>query len=345
MAKTERKINLVRIAHVYYRHKEWEKAHQFLLDFGFEELNQTDDKIYYRGYGREPFVYCLIKSDKEEFGGAGFVVESEDDLNYAAKVLPDATGPYELDAPGGGKCVTFKEPVDGFEWHLVYGQTPAPDERVLPQLSFNFPTDKHRPKAQFQRFEKKPAPVHKLGHFGLCVTNFNKAYEFYHTHFNFIDSELNHNEKGENVTVFMRLDRGKEAVDHHTFFFFEGPRAPHVHHSSFETHDFDTQVLGHDWLRHKGYENCWGVGRHIMGSQIFDYWYARCGYCTGMDPLTSLVGLILLGLFWSTTWTVICWTASTQRTSRQLGRTLCTCGVSVLNCLLKEISSDSACHY
>lgn len=273
MAKTERKINLVRIAHVYYRHKEWEKAHQFLLDFGFEELNQTDDKIYYRGYGREPFVYCLIKSDKEEFGGAGFVVESEDDLNYAAKVLPDATGPYELDAPGGGKCVTFKEPVDGFEWHLVYGQTPAPDERVLPQLSFNFPTDKHRPKAQFQRFEKKPAPVHKLGHFGLCVTNFNKAYEFYHTHFNFIDSELNHNEKGENVTVFMRLDRGKEAVDHHTFFFFEGPRAPHVHHSSFETHDFDTQVLGHDWLRHKGYENCWGVGRHIMGSQIFDYWF------------------------------------------------------------------------
>lgn len=46
-----------------------------------------------------------------------------------------------------------------------------------------------------------------------------------------------------------------------------------MHHSSFETHDFDAQVLGHDWLRHKGYENCWGVGRHIMGSQIFDYWF------------------------------------------------------------------------
>lgn len=72
--------------------------------------------------------------------------------------------------------------------------------------------------------------------------------------------------------VFSRLDRGDELVDHHCFFFFEGPKA-HIHHSSFETHDFDTQVLGHDWLRHKGYENLWGVGRHIMGSQIFDYWY------------------------------------------------------------------------
>jgi hypothetical protein len=71
--------------------------------------------------------------------------------------------------------------------------------------------------------------------------------------------------------TFCRLDRGEELVDHHCFFFFGGPKF-HVHHSSFETHDFDTQVLGHDWLRHKGYELSWGVGRHIMGSQIFDYW-------------------------------------------------------------------------
>lgn len=66
-------------------------------------------------------------------------------------------------------------------------------------------------------------------------------------------------------------------MDHHTFFFFEGPKF-HVHHSSFETHDFDAQVLGHDWLRHRGYKNCWGVGRHIMGSQIFDYWFDPSGF-------------------------------------------------------------------
>ena len=81
-----------------------------------------------------------------------------------------------------------------------------------------------------------------------------------------------HNDEIVNITVFFRLDRGDELVDHHCFFFFEGPKM-HVHHSSFETHDFDAQVLGHDWLRHKGYTNCWGVGRHVMGSQIFDYWF------------------------------------------------------------------------
>ncbi|KAF2140301.1 uncharacterized protein K452DRAFT_230868 [Aplosporella prunicola CBS 121167] len=270
----DRKIQLVRIAHVYYKHKDVDAAHQFAIDFGFQECKRTNDKIYYRGYGREPYVYCIVKSDKDEFGGAAFVVESEEELEYAAKVLPDASQVYELsEAPGGGKCVTFKEPVDGVPFHLVYGQSLADDEKALPQLQYNFPTDKKRPVGKTQRFEKKPAPVHKLGHFGLCVTNFAKAHDFYLKYFNFFSSELIHNDAGVNVTVFYRLDRGKELVDHHCFFFFEGEKAPHVHHSSFETHDFDTQVLGHDWLRHKGYENCWGVGRHIMGSQIFDYWF------------------------------------------------------------------------
>jgi hypothetical protein len=45
-----------------------------------------------------------------------------------------------------------------------------------------------------------------------------------------------------------------------------------IHHSSFEVNDFDTQLLGHDWLREKGWTNSWGVGRHLLGSQVFDYW-------------------------------------------------------------------------
>lgn len=85
-------------------------------------------------------------------------------------------------------------------------------------------------------------------------------------------SKMVYDDNSRDITTFLHLDRGTTLVDHHSFFFFEGPKS-HVHHSSYEIHDFDTQVLGHDWLRHKGYKNCWGVGRHIMGSQIFDYWY------------------------------------------------------------------------
>lgn len=31
-------------------------------------------------------------------------------------------------------------------------------------------------------------------------------------------------------------------------------------------------MLGHEYLKAREREAAWGVGRHIMGSQIFDYW-------------------------------------------------------------------------
>ncbi|TVY56440.1 Metapyrocatechase 2 [Lachnellula cervina] len=278
-----RKIQLKRISHVYYTHASSSIAKQkeFLADFGLFECaspSPSADKTYYRGYGIDPWVYCLSSGDEDKFGGAGFVVESLEDLQYAAKTLPEATPVYDLkDSPGGGKGLTFKDPVDKFPMHLVWGQEerkPDSDEELsFPKIDFNFPRVKTRPANKFQRFEKRPAPVHKLGHFGMVVTDFAKTYEFYQSRFNLIASDLLHTPTGHNVTAFNRIDRGPDTlVDHHTFFFFEGPKS-HVHHASFETHDFDTQVLGHDWLRHKGYEICWGVGRHIMGSQIFDYWF------------------------------------------------------------------------
>lgn len=267
------KINLKRIAHVYYIHKDLDKAHQFLLDFGFSVAKKVDDKIYYRGYGTEPFLYCATKGPEDKFGGTGWVVESMEDLQTASDTLPNATKIHDSDAPGGGKRVTFYEPVDNCPFHLVFGQNAAEMTDTFPELEYNFPTSKHRAVNKTQRFKKGPAPIHKLGHFGLCVTDYNTAYQFWTSQFNLKPSELIYDDSGADITTFMHLDRGSEWVDHHAFFFFGGPKF-HVHHSSFEVHDVDIQMLGHTWLTEKKYENCWGVGRHVMGSQIFDYWYA-----------------------------------------------------------------------
>jgi hypothetical protein len=82
--------------------------------------------------------------------------------------------------------------------------------------------------------------------------------------------------KKQNVALFAHIDRGNDYVDHHSFFMSTNPTT-HVHHCSFEVHDFDTQKLGHQWLADKGYKSVWGVGRHILGSQIFDYWWDTTG--------------------------------------------------------------------
>jgi hypothetical protein len=186
---------------------------------------------------------------------------------------------------------------------------------------------KNRGANEKQRFTKRPAPVHKLGHFGVCVTNFAKSYEFYTNRFNLFPSELVYTPDGRDITVFYRLGRGKELVDHHCFFFFEGPEY-HVHHSSFETHDFDAQSLGHDWLRNKGYKNCWGVGRHIMGSQIFDYWWVAVPDVVCWNGLTCETGSTRRASSASTMSTVICWTTRSRRTGTRQVRTTCMSGVS-----------------
>jgi hypothetical protein len=44
--------------------------------------------------------------------------------------------------------------------------------------------------------------------------------------------------------------------------------------------------MGQRVLREKGFVHAWGIGRHILGSQIFDYWQDPWGdnhehYCDG----------------------------------------------------------------
>lgn len=122
--------------------------------------------------------------------------------------------------------------------------------------------------------------VHKLGHYGYLTRMFDEDIAFFTGNFNFVPSDILFEETedlGELDTLtFMHLDRGQTYTDHHTLFLSRVPASypkPYqIHHCSFEVEDFDTQLLGHEHLLNKGYSLVWGVGRHILGSQIFDYW-------------------------------------------------------------------------
>lgn len=88
-------------------------------------------------------------------------------------------------------------------------------------------------------------------------------------------------DRTKDFAVFYALDLGDDYTDHHCFFHFQtfpGQEYTGPHHSSFEVHDFDVQLQGHYHLESKGYKLMWGVGRHLLGSQIFDYWYDTDGF-------------------------------------------------------------------
>jgi len=120
----------------------------------------------------------------------------------------------------------------------------------------------------------------QLGHYGLCVQDFTRQLEFYLRNFNLVPTDFLYvnlpDGSKKDVATFAHIDRGQDLVDHHTFFMSTN-KTSHVHHCSFEVHDYDTQMLGHQWLAKKGYDSVWGVGRHILGSQVFDYWWDVAG--------------------------------------------------------------------
>jgi len=73
------------------------------------------------------------------------------------------------------------------------------------------------------------------------------------------------------VGTFLRFDRGEELVDHHTMLIVQSENSD-VHHCSFEMQDIDALFGAHDYLLERGYQLECGIGRHLVGSQIFDYW-------------------------------------------------------------------------
>ncbi len=76
---------------------------------------------------------------------------------------------------------------------------------------------------------------------------------------------------------FIRCDRGTEPADHHTLALALGPQNRYVH-SAYQVCDLDALAAGGEYLSERGYFRSWGIGRHIQGSQLFDYWRDPDGF-------------------------------------------------------------------
>ncbi len=132
--------------------------------------------------------------------------------------------------------------------------------------------DKTRRRNALYRVQKGPSHVKRIGHFVVHSPQFEKTLGWYREMLGFRCSDEVYADKKENVVgSFNRLDRGEDYVDHHVFFCIRSDKAG-LNHLSYEAADMDDIMIGHEHLQQKGYEHFWGIGRHSLGSQVFDYW-------------------------------------------------------------------------
>ena len=286
----DHRVQLNRPAYVSYGHPNLEEASAFARDFGFLEAGRLEAPVpmrFFRGYGDLPLSYVVAKTDKPIFLGLTFEARSLEDLGRAECVPGARKREKMVSQPGGGERVSICGP-DGIPFHVIYGHELVQRREPSPQVHpLNYPAESdentiRKPRrGEMQRPHLGPAPIHKLGHCGFTVSNVGKALAFYTTHFNFIQSDtIAHPvEPGERLFVFLHIDKGKAFTDHHSFFVTANLASPiGVHHAAFELNDFDVQHIAHDFLKESGYKPQWGIGRHVAGSQIFDYWYDRSGF-------------------------------------------------------------------
>ncbi len=242
---------------------------QYLADFGMQRSARTGGALYMRGAGPSHHLHISEKGDRAGLAAFGFLASSADDLEALARVT-GASPVHDIQEPGGGRRVVIHDPW-GTRLELVHGIEAVDPIRDANPTRFNFGERVER-RGEVTRVGRGPGRVKRLGHVGINVGDPDAAWDWYHEHFGILKSDTI--AIGDfTLAHFSRCDRGSEHTDHHTFLLarsMDGTTS--LNHVSYEVTGLDDVWLGHEHLAARGYRHSWGIGRHTLGSQIFDYW-------------------------------------------------------------------------
>jgi hypothetical protein len=244
-------------------------SERFAHAFGFTTVSRTADELQLRG--SDAGAPCVIvRRGRSRYVGAAFRAADAGDVLR----LADATGAKAEKLPEtiGGLAVALTDP-SGSTVRVVadtheLASLPSQTTQVL-----NFGHEVPRAN-DTQRPPRQPATVQRLGHVVLQTTTYVETLNWYLEHLGLIVSDFKYyegqRERGPTMS-FIRCDRGATPTDHHTMAMMLGPRNRYVH-SAYQVADLDALAAGGEYLKDQGFQRSWGIGRHIEGSQIFDYW-------------------------------------------------------------------------
>ncbi len=295
-------IRIEDIAHVRYAAPDLGAMRGFLEDFGMSTF-EAGGRLYGKGGDGRAFFH-VTEPGEARFLAIGFRAETVGDLERLA--AHEGAPVEDLAEPGGGKVVRLTDP-DGYLVEVVAGQ--AKDEAAPPLADQPFNTAAAKPRfRQAVRLDPAPAHVKRIGHAVLKVRDFRTSEKWYKDRFGFLTSDEVEAAKDVPLGAFMRCDRGDKPADHHTLFLAQLPGELGILHAAFEVSNLDDLMLGHQHLKAKKREAAWGVGRHIMGSQVFDYWKDPFGnelehwtdgdLFTAADPPQKMPMSALLAVQW-----------------------------------------------
>jgi catechol 2,3-dioxygenase-like lactoylglutathione lyase family enzyme len=258
------------IAFVRYQVTDLDRLEAFLADFGLHTVARTPDALYTRAAGPIHHTHIAERGPENASVGFGLLARDADALQEVARRVGHPVQPNP--EPGGGARVRLADPA-GFVVDVLHGQARHEPLAVREPLDFNAAGRLRRRGAPI-RLQPGPSSVMRLGHVALLVADFPRMLAFYQEVLGFAPSDTYWADQPEHtVAAFMHCDLGAQWTDHHTVALIGSHEGRNrFEHSAFEVLDLDDVMQGGEWLRQRGHRRSWGVGRHIQGSQIFDYW-------------------------------------------------------------------------
>jgi catechol 2,3-dioxygenase-like lactoylglutathione lyase family enzyme len=246
-----------------------DQMEEFLTDFGMYRAGRTNDALYMRGTGSDSHIHVTHKG-KPAFVGIAFEANDLSDLQKLSK-QPGASQIEHVDEPGGGQRVRLTEP-NGYQMEVFYGREKLAPIKIERQ-AVNSATQPINRKGELMRISSGPARPLRIGHAVMGTPKLRETIAWFRETLGFIGSDdVYAGPKDNLIGSFNRLDRGEDYVDHHAFFCLQHDVAG-LNHFSYEVQDIDDVFMGHAHLAGKNkYEHMWGIGRHLLGSQVYDYW-------------------------------------------------------------------------
>lgn len=262
------------VAQVTYQVPDLDKAESFMTDFGLTTVQRDNEALYMRGGSEQHHIY-VAKQGKMKFIGAAIEVRSMEDLQVLAK-MPGSSPVQASSEPGGGHEVVMHTP-DGFEIKAVYGRKTHDLEQEQANL-LNDSSKTRRINASI-RTPRQPCEAIRIGHFVLHVSNHEETVKWMRDRFGMLPSDYFGTEDNMDSIygTMLRFDKGDELVDHHVLLVLQSDWLG-VHHAAFEVRDLDALMGAHEYLVAQGWKLDVGPGRHMLGSQIFDYWKDPFGF-------------------------------------------------------------------
>lgn len=259
---------VIGLAYVRYQAPDLELMERFLLDFGLSRSERTSTSLYMRGTGESHHIHVTDLGDEPRGIGVGLRVASRKDLESIAAAAGASVN--DSPEPGGGLRAVLQDP-NGLRVDLIHGEQTVDPLPVRAPLVLNDSKSTVR-RGALQRPSRGPSHVARAEHAVLAGPNFDAAWRFYEDLLGMkLSDRLHTGDERESVVVFLHCGLGQSYTDHHTIALMNSPNVA-IDHSAFVTLDWDDLMLGHEHLKTAGRRHEWGVGRHIMGSEIFDYW-------------------------------------------------------------------------